>query len=127
MSTAQALIAQQRGANVAGAWPQVTPNGIASQNLDLLQIVTSSGSILVNVDYLGAVHKPASNPTTAAGGIGQVRVGQYLTRLTSAATLAAIFADVFSNPSNLDILQVIVPSDGSIQYSLNYQGVASGS
>lgn len=126
MATAQALIAQQPGNTVGTAWPQVTPNGIASQNLDLLQIVNEGGSILLNVDSAGAVHKPAVSPTTSAGGIGQTRVGQYQTRLTSSSSTAQLFADAFSNPSQLDILQVI-QEGGNIHYSLSYLGVASGS
>lgn len=125
MSTPTALIASQPGANVAGAWPQVTPNGVASQNLDLIQIVTDSGSVLLNVDYLGAVHKPAVSPTTGVGA-NNTRVGTYLTRLTSAASVAQLFADAFSNPSQLDILQVINVG-GNVHYVLNYLGVASGS
>jgi len=121
MSTATALIQSQPGANVAGAWPQVTPNGVASQNLDLIQIIDEGGKVLLNVDYTGAVHNPA------VGNTNGTRIGQFYTRLGSSATTAQLFADAFSNPSQLDILQVIVPNSGSVHYSLNYQGVASGS
>jgi hypothetical protein len=122
MPTSKALIARQPGADVPHAWPQVTPNGIGGQNLDLLQIVGRGGSILVNVDFQGIVHKPAVNPT-----IGQTRIGQFFTRLTSAASLASIFADAFSNPSQLDITQVTVPKSQSVHHSLSAAGVASGS
>jgi hypothetical protein len=132
-ATTYALIARQPGNVIAGAsvpqaWPNVTPNGIAPiQNLDILQIVGEGGSILVNVDFLGTVHSPASNATTEAGGIGATRVGQFYTRLTSSASLAAIFADAFENLSQQDILQVISPTGGNITYNLNYLGVAAGS
>jgi hypothetical protein len=133
--TATALIEQKQGNIVAGAsvpqaWPQVTPNGIASQNLDLIQIVnagdgqtlqtTAPTAPLVNVDYLGNVHYPALNQTNGS------RVGVFFTRLPITATLAQIFADAFSNPSQLDILQV-TNVGGNISYNLNYLGVASGS
>jgi len=122
MSTATSLIQSQPGANVSGAWPQVTSNGVASQNLDLIQIVDNNGrAVLLNVDHLGAVHNPASSPTNGT------RIGVFVSRLSSSATTAQLFADAFSNPSQLDILQVIVPNSGSVHYSLNYQGVASGS
>ena len=111
---------------VAGAWPQVTPNGVGNQNLDLIQIVGQGGSILLNVDYLGTVHNPAVGATTSAGGIGQTRIGQFQSRLTSSATTAQLFADAFSNPSQLDIIQVI-NEGGNVHYNLNYLGVAAGS
>ena len=46
---------------VAGAFPQV---GNDVDNLDLLQIIDGGQNVLVNVDYLGTVHSPASNPTS---------------------------------------------------------------
>lgn len=112
------------GASVPQAWPNV--GGIA-QNLDLLQIIDGNGNILLNVDYLGAVHKPASNPTQSASkAAGDTRLGQFRTRLTSAASTAQLFADAFSNPSLLDIIQVIVQG-GNVAYYLDYLGVAHGS
>lgn len=122
MSTATALIQAQPGTSVANAWPQVTPNGVASQNLDLIQIIDNNGgAVLLNVDKSGTVHNPAVSPTNGT------RIGQFETRLSSSATTAQLFADAFANPSQLDIIQVIVPNSGSVHYSLNYQGVASGS
>lgn len=125
-ATQFAVLQRQQGSSVLTAWPQVTPNGVASQNLDLIQICRQgeSGSdtpgMLVNVDHTGAVHFPAVNPTPGT------RVGVFYTRLSSTNSLAQIFADTFSNPSQLDILQVI-NNGGNISYYLNYQGVATGS
>lgn len=125
-ATPTALIVRQPGASVVTAFPQVTPNGIASQNLDLLQIVGEGGSVLINVDHNGAVHNPAVSPTNGtriqAGGSG----GVFQTRLSSSATTAQIFADAFENLSQQDIIQVI-NNGGNISYFLNYQGVATGS
>lgn len=118
--TATALIGQYEGANVAGAFPQVTPNGVGNQNLDLIQIVGEGGSVLVNVDSTGAVHKPSVNPTNGT------RIGVFQSRLSSASTLAQIFADAFENLALLDIIQIINVG-GNIHYNLNYLGVASGS
>ncbi len=111
------------GKSVQQAWPNV--GGIA-QNIDLLQIIDGNGNILVNVDYLGVVHKPASGATTAASGIGITRIGQFKTYLTSAASVAQLFAAALSNPSQLDIIQVIVQG-GNVAYYLDYLGVAHGS
>lgn len=114
----------QLGLTLATAFPQV--NGFA-QNLDLLQIVSANGgAILLNVDSLGVVHNPAVAPTTAAGGVGQTRVGQFQSNLPVGSTTAQFFSSAFSNPSQQDILQV-VNAGGNIHYFLNFQGVASGS
>jgi hypothetical protein len=107
---------------VAGAFPQVN----TSQNLDLLQIVGQGGSILLNVDYQGTVHKPASAATTTAGGIGATRIGQFQSRLSSTASTAQLFADAFANAAQLDIIQII-NEGGNVHYNLNYLGVAAGS
>ena len=106
----------QGGSTVATAFPQV--NGYA-QNLDLLQIVDKGGSVLLNVDYTGTVHNPASSSTNGT------RIGVFQTTLASGTT-AALFANAFSNPSQQDILQVI-NTGGNIHYYLDYQGVAHGS
>ena len=102
---------------VATAFPQ--PPGTAD-NLDLLQIVRADGSCLLNVDYAGTVHKPASGNTNGT------RVGVFQTNLTSASSTAQLVANAFSNPSLIDILQVINPG-GTIHYYLDYLGVAHGS
>lgn len=197
MATAEALIIRQKGSTVANAWPQVTPNGVAGQNLDLLQIIGQSGQILASVDNTGKVLGAGSNGAAITGvtvsgqtatyagtfpagatnalagktatitGFGtagnnvtgiiqsssatqivlktttqssqsgqtafaiiytpnQVRIGRYIARLTSTATLAALFALAFYNPSHLDIIQV-QNEGGLIHYNLTYQGVAVGS
>ena len=116
-ATGQALLAKYKGTSVATAFPQVAPNAVGSQNLDLLQIVDNNGeSVLLNVDYAGVVHNPASRNTAG------VRIGRYRTSLTSSATTAQLFADVFTNPTNLDIIQVA--NQGSVAYYLDYLGAA---
>jgi hypothetical protein len=107
----------QSGTTVAGAFPQGPGS---AQNLDLLQIIGQGGSVLLNVDSAGVVHNAAVSPTNGT------RVGQFQTRLNSSATTAQLFADAFSNPSQLDILQVI-NAGGNIHYFLDYLGVAHGS
>lgn len=113
----------QQGTTLATAFPQVTSNGVGPQNLDLLQIVSKKGdAVLLNVDYLGAVHAPASSPT------GDTRVGDFATdfQASDSPTVAQLFANAFKNPSLQDILQVI-NAGGNIHYYLDYLGVAHGS
>lgn len=58
-ATLDALYSQnssQTGTTVAGAFPQVTPNAVASQNLDLMQIVSKKGgALLAKIDFAGNV------------------------------------------------------------------------
>lgn len=122
-ATATAMYSQnssQSGTTVAGAFPQVTPNGVGNQNLDLIQIVDNGGQVVLNVDSTGAVHNPAVSATNGT------RIGQFQTRLASGDTTAHYFADAFANPSQLDIFQVI-NIGGNIHYWLDFQGVAHGS
>lgn len=120
--TLQCLISRNQGQSVPTAWPQVN----TSQNMDLIQIVDNNGEqILLNVDFAGVVHFPALNPTTTAGGVGQVRIGQYVTRLALTNTLAQIMQDAFKNWDNEDIIQV-QNIGGAISYWWDYLGVAHG-
>jgi hypothetical protein len=124
------LISQNLGASVLTAWPQITGNKIA-QFLDLVQIVQEGDDpddspMVLNVDFSGAVHYPAINPTNGT------RIGQFFTRLglnangLPAFTLAQVMADTFTNPSLLDIIQVI-NLGGNISYWWDYLGLAHGS
>lgn len=54
-ATQNAMYQLQPGASLAAAFPQVTPNGVGPQDLDLLQIVGKGGAILAKVDSTGAV------------------------------------------------------------------------
>jgi hypothetical protein len=126
-ATGQCLISRNLGASVITAWPQVTPNKLAPQFLDLVQIVGEGGFVVLNVDYQGGVHYPAIFPTNGT------RLGQYFTRLQAlnnlglpVATLAAVMADAFKNFDQEDIIQVI-NIGGNISYWWDYLGVAHGS
>lgn len=123
-ATTTCVISQNLGSSVLTAWPQATPPA-AAQNLDLVQILQEGNDgdeapMILNVDYKGVVHFPAVNPTNGT------RIGQFFTRLTPSATLAQIMADTFTNPSLLDIIQVI-NLGGNISYWWDYLGVAHGS
>jgi len=113
-ATATSMLRQQAGSSWATAFPQV---GGPTQNLDILQIIDEGGNVLLNVDYAGAVHNPASASTG-----NNTRVGQFQTRLSSGTT-AQLFADAFSNPSNLDILQIINVGGSIVKY-IDYLGVS---
>jgi len=124
-ATPTAMLQSQPGTSWDNAWPQVTPNGVASQNLDLLQIIIDGQgggfnppTVALNVDHAGVVHNPAVNPTNGT------RVGVFTTTLAAGDTTAHYFANAFSNPSNLDILQVVSPTGGSVVKFLDYQGVS---
>jgi hypothetical protein len=121
--TAQAMYSinsTQQGTTLATAFPQVSPNGVGNQNLDLIQIVDFGGLVVLNVDYQGNVHNPAVSATNGT------RIGQFLTRLASGSSTANFFADAFSNPSQQDIIQAANIGQ-NIHYNLNYLGVSSGS
>jgi hypothetical protein len=119
------LIAAQSGTSWDNAWPQVTPNGVGSQNLDLLQIVVQgevggmpTASCVLNVDHAGVVHNPASSPTNGT------RVGVFQSTLSTGDTTAHYFANAFANPALSDILQVINPAGGNVVNYLDYLGVS---
>lgn len=111
-ATLQAMLGRLQGTS----WANALANNI--QALDTIQIVDHSGNIVVNVDKDGVVHKPASSPTNGT------HYGPYYTRLTSSASVAALFADAFSDFDNSDILQLISPTGGSILNYIDFQGVS---
>lgn len=123
--TSECLISRNQGQSVLLAWPQNSP-GVQGQFLDLVQIVDEGGNYVLNVDFSGAVHYPAILPTNG------VRGGQYLTRYGLSGsglpitTLSQVMHDTFTNPSNLDIYQVI-NNGGNISWWWNSEGVATGS
>jgi hypothetical protein len=111
-ATQTALISQKYGTALSAL-----PN---PGKLDILQIVDEGQGVLVNVDYTGTVHFPAVSPT-----LGSLQA-PYQSHLATTNTLAQIFAEAFTNPAWLDILQVI-NQGGGIVYWLDYLGVAHGS
>ena len=120
-TTKRCLISRNLGSSILTAWPQVTPNQVGPQNLDIVQIVDNNGdAILLNVDYTGAVHFPAVNPTNGT------RLGPFMTRLSSSSALVDIMHDAFTNFDNEDIIQVI-NIGGNISYWWDANGVAHGS
>jgi len=132
-ATLYAALKRQPGSSLQAAYPQLTGQGVGSQNLDILQITIPGGVpgtanagkpiVALNVDYTGVVHNPASNPTDG------VREGVYhAIDQTSSSTTAQLFASAFRWNVNQqqDILQIINVG-GNISYWLDYLGVAHGS
>ena len=115
--------------NTVSANTQLTVTGFtnAINNVTNANVTSSTGSTIVT-PYSGQIAETKS--ALASIGIplalGGPRIGKYYTRLTVGATLAAIFADAFTNPSNLDIIQIF-NEGGNISYYLSYQGIATGS
>ena len=116
------LISQNLGSSVLTAWPQITTEGTIQQFLDLVQIVDEGGNVVLNVNFAGLVNYPAVLPTNGT------RIGQFYTRTSGfpTTTLPILMADTFTNPSLLDIIQVI-NLGGNISYFWDYLGVAHGS
>ena len=114
-ATPTAILSQLNGSSWATALPQV---GGPAQNADIINIVDQGGNVILNVDYAGVVHNPAS----AATGIN-TRLGQYQSSIASGTT-AAIIAATFTNPSNQDIIQVLTSNGGSVAKYIDYLGVS---
>lgn len=91
------------------------------QSLDILQILDEGGKTVIKVSNLGVVTKNPSTETT------QCLFGRYYTRLKSTATIAQIFADVFSqNNARQDVMQLRGQGENRI-WHLDYLGVAFSS
>lgn len=108
-ATSYSLIERAQGSSFAAAY------GAQGSALDLLQII-NSGSVLLNVDSTGVVHNPASSPTNGTS------TGVYQSSRASGTT-AQLFAASFTNPANLDVLQ-LVNVGGSIAHYIDYLGVS---
>ena len=88
------------------------------QGLDLLQILDEGGKTVIKVSKAGVV---SQNPVSETS---QVLFGRYYTRLKSTATIAQIFADVFSqNNAKQDIIQVRAQGGVGV-WHLDYTGTA---
>ena len=59
-ATPTAILSQLNGSSWATALPQV---GGPAQNADIINIVDQGGNVILNVDYAGVVHNPASAAT----------------------------------------------------------------
>ena len=124
-ATLTAVIGRYFGSSLVNAFAYAGTQGVAPPNLDLIQIVnpgvglTATPICDINVDYTGAVHNPAVNPTNGT------RIGVFFSTVASGGSTAQFFANAFANPSQLDIIQA-ANDGGNISYWLDYLGVAHG-
>ena len=106
-----------QSAQTMAAWAAKTN----PQSLDILQILDEGGKTVIKVSYLGVV---SQNPVSETS---QCLFGRYYTRSASTATIAQIFADVFSqNKAQQDIMQLRGQGENRI-WHLDYHGVAYSS
>lgn len=90
--------------------------------------ITASNTTTFTVLFAGQIAETHAGsatlklPTTG----DRTRIGRFQTNLTAGSTLAQLFANVFDNPANLDIIQV-VNEGGNVSYWLDSTGVAHGS
>ena len=125
-ATLTAVIGRFFGSSLLNAFAYAGTQGVTPPNLDLIQIVnpgvglTSTPICDVNVDYTGAVHNPAVNPTNGT------RIGVFFSVAGTGSSTALFFSTAFANPSQLDIIQNI-NEGGNITYWLDYLGVNHGS
>ena len=82
--------------------------------LDLIQIINQGGKVVWNLNYLGVAATNPTAPTTGPTGIYSAMLRQFF-----APSLAA----AFTNPGNLDILQ-IMQRDYNPIFHVDYLGVA---
>lgn len=112
---------------LAGATAVITGFAASSgANNGTFTIVSSTATTIVvtTTTQVAETHAGAAVVTlTATNG---TRIGKFLTSLSNTATIAALFANAFSNPSLQDILQVR-NIGGNVSYYVDYLGVAHGS
>lgn len=117
------------GGSSAYVGRNVTVTGFTtSGNNVVAQPITSANGTTFTIAFTGtqAAETHAASATMTSGATKGTRVGRFQTFLAAGSTLAQLFANAFSNPSNQDILQVM-NQGGNISYYLDYQGVAHGS
>jgi hypothetical protein len=82
------------------------------ENQDLLQVIIAGGKVVWNLTFDGiATVNPATSSQTAL-------LGQFF-----ASSFNAAFSTVFSNPQNLDVLQIQLPG-AKVVFYVNYNGDA---
>lgn len=124
-ATTTALLGTFQGSSISNAFKDAGSQAASTPNLDLFQIVipgdnpTDNPTVVVNIDYTGSVHNPASAPTVGT------RLGVFQSTAPSGSTTALFFSTAFTNPALLDIIQCI-NLGGKISYNCNYLGVTAG-
>src|SRR5580704_4515974 len=73
--------------------------------LDILQVISFGGTVVWNLSYLGISIPSPPTWTKNQNGIPVALLGQFF---------APSFTDAFTNPAQLDILQVVAPGNAMI-------------
>lgn len=91
-------------------------------------ILSASGATLVALATATNIAETHAATATLSGisGTNGTRVGVFNTNQPASATIAQLFTDAFTNPSQMDVLQIL-NIGGDVSYWLTYQGVANGS
>lgn len=100
------VIGQFRGTSLVAAFTN-------PQGLDIIQVVSIGGTVVYNLTSTGVAHTNPVSPSLVHGN------PQALYQQNGAASLAA----AFTNPSNLDLIQIISPTGGNIVAYVDYLGV----
>ena len=79
------------------------------QSLDLIQVINEGGKIVWNLTSTGVANTNPASPT------GNTLLGQYF---------GSSFAAAFTNPSSLDLIQIVSPAGGNTVNYVDYAGVA---
>ncbi len=84
------------------------------QGLDIIQVINDGGAVIYNLDKNGVATTNPASPSKVDN------VPQALYKQFGAGSLAL----AFSNPGNLDLLQVISPTGGAAVFHVDYLGAA---
>lgn len=99
--------------------------GFTTSANNLTAVITSSTATTLVFPLVAQVNE--THAGTAAISLKYVtsgsRIGTFFTRLSSTATVAQLFADAFSNPSQQDIIQLVSPTGESVVNYIDYLGV----
>jgi len=116
------------GGSNAFAGYNISVNGFtnAANNISNTNVVSSTAATLVTLFALQIAETDAATVTGTVPATLGTRIGKFSTNLSNSASIAALYASAFDNPSLQDIVQVR-NIGGTISYYLNYQGVATGS
>lgn len=100
--------------------------GFTNSTNNTTQVITSSTASTIVVPLIAQVNETHAGTAgiTLSFVAGGTRIGTYKTFLDNTATIAALFANAFANPSQQDILQIVSPAGENVVNYIDYQGVS---
>lgn len=114
------------GGSSALAGSTATFAGFTNSTNNTTQVITSSTTTTIVVPLIAQVNE--THAGTAAISLsfvsGGTRIGSFKTFLDNTATIAALFANVFANPAQQDIVQIVSPAGENVVNYIDYQGVS---